>query len=92
LQNKWNFLRLSLLQKIKIIGFDMNDPLAISNDKEILFGNGKEIEKNTFEINDGLTIHFSDEPEMNNIYKRLETIKVEFLLYQKIAAANIACR
>ena len=44
---------------------------------DILFGNGSEIEENTFEVNDGLYIHFSNEFEMNNLNNKLEIIKLE---------------
>jgi 2-polyprenyl-3-methyl-5-hydroxy-6-metoxy-1,4-benzoquinol methylase len=45
---------------------------------DILFGLGKEFEKDTFEVTEGLTIHFSDEPEMNNLNQKLETIQLEY--------------
>jgi 2-polyprenyl-3-methyl-5-hydroxy-6-metoxy-1,4-benzoquinol methylase len=45
---------------------------------DVLFGKGAEIEENTFEIAEGLTVHFSDEAEMNNMNKRLKKIKLEY--------------
>jgi SAM-dependent methyltransferase len=45
------------------------------SEEDILFGNGNEIEENTFEKMNGLYIHFSNEAEMGNLDKRLETIK-----------------
>jgi hypothetical protein len=45
--------------------------------EDILFGNGTEIEENTFEVNNGLYIHFSNEFEMKNLNRNLEMIKLE---------------
>jgi SAM-dependent methyltransferase len=45
---------------------------------DILFGRGNEIEENTFEIKEGLTVHFSNEEEMKNIDEELNVIKIEY--------------
>jgi hypothetical protein len=42
-----------------------------------LYEKGKEIEDNTFEIKEGLPIHFSDEIEMN---KKLELIGLKYVI------------
>jgi 2-polyprenyl-3-methyl-5-hydroxy-6-metoxy-1,4-benzoquinol methylase len=53
--------------------------LSCLSRNDILFGRGNEIEENTFEIKEGLTVHFSDEEEMKNIDEVLNVLKIEYL-------------
>jgi hypothetical protein len=39
---------------------------------------GNEIEENSFELQEGLTIHFSYEKEMNNINEQLKMIQLDY--------------
>ena len=52
--------------------------ISCLSDKDMLFNIGKEIEKNTFVFKEGLTIHFSNKEEMNNLNKELEIIQLEY--------------
>jgi 2-polyprenyl-3-methyl-5-hydroxy-6-metoxy-1,4-benzoquinol methylase len=40
------------------------------------YGAGKLIEENTFEIKDGLILHFYDEEELEYIHDKLEPVKI----------------
>jgi hypothetical protein len=53
--------------------------LSCLSKNDVLFGRGNEIEENTFEIKEGLTVHFSNEEEMKNIDKGLNVLKIEYL-------------
>ncbi|MDR1302332.1 MAG: class I SAM-dependent methyltransferase [Treponema sp.] len=52
--------------------------ISCLSDKDMLYGIGKMIEGNTFEIRNGLTIHFSNEEEINNIGEKLEIMKLGY--------------
>ena len=52
--------------------------ISCLSDKDMLFNIGKEIEKNTFVFKEGLTIHFSNKEEMNNLNEKLEIIRLEY--------------
>jgi 2-polyprenyl-3-methyl-5-hydroxy-6-metoxy-1,4-benzoquinol methylase len=55
---------------------------------DILFGIGNQFEENTFEFNKDLTIHFSDEIEMNNINNKLKTIKLDYVIEKDNVGIN----
>jgi 2-polyprenyl-3-methyl-5-hydroxy-6-metoxy-1,4-benzoquinol methylase len=52
--------------------------LSCLSNNDMLFGRGNKIEENTFEIKEGLTVHFSNEEEMKNINEGLNVIKIEY--------------
>ena len=51
--------------------------LSCLSKADALFGKGREIEKDTFDGNNGLHFHYCDENEMRNINAALETVKLE---------------
>jgi 2-polyprenyl-3-methyl-5-hydroxy-6-metoxy-1,4-benzoquinol methylase len=54
--------------------------------KDMLFNGGNEIEENSFEFKEGMTIHFSDEKEMKQINEKLKIIKWDYSI--EIIQAN----
>jgi 2-polyprenyl-3-methyl-5-hydroxy-6-metoxy-1,4-benzoquinol methylase len=50
--------------------------ISCISDKDMLYGKGKKIGENTFEIKEGRVMYFSGEEQMKNIGKGLELIKL----------------
>jgi 2-polyprenyl-3-methyl-5-hydroxy-6-metoxy-1,4-benzoquinol methylase len=51
--------------------------ISCISDKDMLYGKGKKLEENTFEIKEGRVMYFSGEEQMKNIGKGMELIKLD---------------
>jgi 2-polyprenyl-3-methyl-5-hydroxy-6-metoxy-1,4-benzoquinol methylase len=74
-KNERKMIAKNCIKHCKDNGIIMLSCLSIN---DVLFGKGNEIEENTFEIREGLTVHFSNEKEMKNMDEELSVVEIEY--------------